>query len=128
MVIAEPRLETADERLVGEQRVEIGGRLGDANALDLGRDTAVKIGQRFTVIQPFGLGHEALDEMQDASGPVDEAREQFPGINPGLGPSLIEPGLGAHGYLVGRLPEPGPRNEALAMLAVPPKLLTALDI
>src|SRR3546814_10626176 len=66
MVIAEPRLETADERLVGEQRVEIGGRLGDANALDLGRDTAVKIGQRFTVIQPFGLGHEALDEMQDA--------------------------------------------------------------
>lgn len=44
MMIAEPRLEPADERFVGEQRVEIGRRLGHPDVLDLGRDTAVEVG------------------------------------------------------------------------------------
>src|SRR3546814_14357943 len=73
MMVAEPRLEAADQRLVGEKRVEIGGGLGDADALDLGRDAAVEIGQRVAVTQPFGLGHEAFDEVEHAPGAVDKA-------------------------------------------------------
>src|SRR3546814_17950107 len=90
MMIAEPGLEAADQRLVGEQRVEIGGSFGNADALDLGRDTAVEIGQRVAVIQPFGLGPEAFDEMEHAPGAVDEAFQQFLRIDTGLRAPLIE--------------------------------------
>ena len=41
MLVAKPRLQPAGERLIGEQRVQIHGRLGDANTVALGGDAAV---------------------------------------------------------------------------------------
>ena len=38
MRVAEPRLEPAGERLIGQQRIEVHRRLGHADAMALGRD------------------------------------------------------------------------------------------
>src|SRR3546814_19555112 len=69
--------------------------------------TAVEIGQRVAVIQPFGLGHDAFDEMEHAPGAVDEAFQQFLRIDTGLRAPLIEPGLGARGCFRRRHPKQG---------------------
>ena len=95
MMGAEARLEAAGERLVGEQRIEVHRRLGHADALRTGRDGRVQVGQRVAVIEPGHLGHEALDQLQDAVGPIDEAAQQLPRIDAGLRAALVEPALDA---------------------------------
>ena len=52
MRVAEPRLEAAGQRLIGQQRVEMHRHLGHADALALGRDGRMQIGQRLGVIEP----------------------------------------------------------------------------
>ena len=79
--VAQARLQSADQRLIGQQRVEVHRRLGDADALALGRDGRMKIGQRLRIIEPIDLRHEALEELQHAIGAVDEAAEQLSGID-----------------------------------------------
>ena len=49
MRLAEPRLEPADERFVGEDRIEIHRHLGDADAVTPGRDAGMQVGQRLRV-------------------------------------------------------------------------------
>ena len=73
---AEPRLEAAGQVLVDEESVEMHRRLGDAHTLAAGRDAGMEIGQGLGVVEPFGLGHEALDQRQHAVGAVDEAGER----------------------------------------------------
>ena len=91
MMGAEPRLKSAGERLVSEQRIEVHRCLGDAHALLPRRDGRVKVGQRVAVIEPGDLGHEALDQLQDAVGAIDEAVQQLPRIDTCLRPAFIEP-------------------------------------
>ena len=74
---AEQRLEAAGQRLVGQHRIEVHRRLGHADALMPGRDRGVQVGQRFGVIEPGHLGHEALDQLEDAVGAIDEAAQQL---------------------------------------------------
>ena len=62
MRAAEPRLEAAGQVLVGQDGVEMHRRFGHAHALAAGRDAGMQIGQRLGVIEPGGLGHEALDQ------------------------------------------------------------------
>ena len=80
MRVAEHRLETAGQRLVGQKRVEIHRHLGHADALAVGRDAGMQVGQRLRVIEPPALGHEAFDELQHAIGAVDEAAQDLAGI------------------------------------------------
>ena len=56
MRVAEPRLKAAGQRLIGQQRVEIHRHLGHADALALGRDAGMQIGQRLRVIEPAASG------------------------------------------------------------------------
>ena len=46
MSLAEPRLEPADERLVDQDGVEIHRHLGNTDAVTLGRDAGMQVGQR----------------------------------------------------------------------------------
>jgi hypothetical protein len=77
----------------------------------------VQIGQRVAVIEPGHLGHEALDQLQDAVGAVDKAAQQLPRIDARLGAALIEPALDARGVLGGRQPDEGQVVAALEMRA-----------
>src|SRR3546814_9096135 len=52
---AETRFQPARQRLIGEQRIEIHRRLGYANAVPLGRDGRVQVGQRLAIIEPGAL-------------------------------------------------------------------------
>ena len=91
--------EPAGQRLVGEQRVEIHRRLGDADAVPIGRNGRVEIGQRLGVIEPGAFGHEAGDELQDPVRPVDKAVQELARIHAALCLALIEPALRPRGVL-----------------------------
>ena len=95
MGIAQARLQTAGERLIGQQRVEMHGRLRDAHALSFGRDSRMQIGEGCGVVEPIGFGHEAFEELQHPVGAIDEAAQQLVGIDAVVRPSLIEPVLRA---------------------------------
>ena len=99
MLRAEARLQTAGQRLIGEQRVEIHRRLGHADAVALGRDAGVQIGQRLGVIEPDAFRHEGFDEAQDAVGAVGKAGSASRGIEALLVAALVEPAFGAGGVL-----------------------------
>ena len=102
MRVTEARLKTARERLIGQQCVEIHRRLGDAHAMTLGRDRGMKIGQRLGVIEPAAFRHEALDELQDAIGAIDEAAQRFMRVDALVGLALIEPAFCARSVFGGR--------------------------
>ena len=80
MLVAKHRLEAACQRPIGQQRVEIHGNLGDADAVALGRDASVQIGQGLAVIEPPALRHEPFDQLQHAVGPVNKAAQRFVGV------------------------------------------------
>src|SRR3546814_10671498 len=64
MMIAKARFEPAGERFVGEQAIEVHRRFGNADTASLGRNTAMQVSQRFGVTQPFGFGHDALNQVE----------------------------------------------------------------
>ena len=75
MLVAEPRLQPAGERLVGEQCVEMHGRLGHAYTLPFGGDAGMEIGERLRVSEPARLGKEAVEKLKHAARAVDKAFE-----------------------------------------------------
>ncbi len=128
MRAAEPRLEAAGQVLVGQDGVEMHRRLGHAHALAAGRDAGMQIGQRLGVIEPGGLGHEALDQRQHAIGAVDEAGERRAPVGAVARAALIEPGLGARGVLGRRQPDQRQEIPALEMRAFFLELRPALRV
>eukprot|EP01137_Pigoraptor_chileana_P030898 Opistho-2@17990 len=99
MRVAEAGLEAAGEWLIGEQRIEIHRRLGDADAMPFRRERRMQVGERLGVIEPHGLRHEGVDEIEDAIGAIDEAAKNLVRVNAGVVATFIEPGLGARGVL-----------------------------
>ena len=67
----------------------------------------MEIGQRLAVIEPSAFRHEAVEQRQNAIGTIGEAAQDLVGINAGVFASLVEPGLGACGFLGGRQIEEG---------------------
>ena len=63
------RLKSADQRLIGEQRIEIHGNFRHPDAMPFGRNRRMQVGQGLLVVEPAALRHEAFDELQDAVGP-----------------------------------------------------------
>ncbi len=99
MLVAKTRFEPAGERLIGEQRIQIHRRLGNADAMALGGDAAVEIGQSLGVIEPVAFGHEGFDQVQHTVGSVGESGQHLMRVDAlGLA-ALIEPALGAGGIL-----------------------------
>ena len=95
MRVAEHGLKTAGQRLVGQKRVEIHRYLGHADALAVGRNAGMQIGQCLRIIEPPALGHEAFNQLQDAIGTVDEAAQDFAGVDVLRAlASLVEEALG----------------------------------
>ena len=128
MRAAQPRLEAADQVLVDQNSVEMHRRLGHAHALAAGRYAGMEVGQRIGVIEPFRLGHEALDQSQHAVGPVDEAGKGPTPIGPVAGSVLIEPGFGARRILGRRQEEQSQEIPALEMSAFLFELRAALGV
>ena len=77
----------------------------------------MQVGQGLAVIEPFGLGHETLDEREHTVGAVDETVEGDPPVGAVVGAILIEPGFGAGGIVGRRQPEQGQEIPALEMRA-----------
>ena len=108
MRVAEHRLEAAGQGLVGQHGVEMHRDFGHADALALGRDRGVQVGQRLGIIEPGALRHEAFDELEHAIGAVDEAAQGFARIGAfGALAALIEKALGARGVFGWRQIEEG---------------------
>ena len=99
MLRAEARLQAAGERLIGQQRVEIHRRLGNADAVPLGRDAGVQIGQRLAVIEPDAFRHEGFDEAQNAVGAIGKAGQHLARIEALLVAPFVEPAFRARGVL-----------------------------
>ena len=99
MLVAQHRLEPARQRLIGQQGVEIHGNLGDTDAVALGRDASMQIGQGLAVIEPPALRHEPFDQLQHAVGPVDEPRNTSWASAACRAPVLIEEALGTRRIL-----------------------------
>jgi hypothetical protein len=86
--------------LVGQKRVEIHRHLGHADPLAAGRDAGVQVGQGLRVIEPPALGHEALNELQDAIGTIDKAAQDLAGVGVLTAlASLVKEALGPCGIL-----------------------------
>ena len=99
---AEPRFEAAGQRLIGEKRIEVDRRFGHADPVALCGDGRVQVSQGLGVIEPTAFRHEAIDELEDAVGAVNEGREGFMGIDAGLLATLVEPEFSPRGVLGGR--------------------------
>ena len=107
MGVPQPGLQPAGQRLIGQQRVEIGRGFRHADAVGLRRDRGMQIGQRLAVIDPAAFGHDAVEERQHPVGAVDEAAQHLARIDAGLVAAFVEPGLGPRGLLGGRQVEEG---------------------
>ncbi len=91
MLVAKSRFQSAGQRLVGEQRVEVHRHLGHADAMPVGRDGGMQVSQGASIIEPAALGHEAVEQGQHAVGAVDEAAQKFPRVDAGLLAALVKP-------------------------------------
>ena len=76
-MFSQPRLQAAGERLVREQCIEMHRDLWHTDLQSVGRDGGMQIGQRRAVVEPFDFWHEAVDELQDAIGAIEEAFDQL---------------------------------------------------
>jgi len=128
MGLPELRFETAGQRLVGQQGVEIDGRFGNADMLDFGGNSAVKIGQRRAIIEPAGIGHEALDKVQYAVRPIDEGLNQLVWVDTRRRLALVEPAFGTGRILRRRHPQQGEVVAALEVRSLFAKLLTTFHV
>ena len=89
---------TAVDRLsFSAQRGEILGLLGPNGA---GKTTAIQM--LLGIIEPTAFRHEALDELQDAVGAIDEAAQRFMRVDALVGLALIEPAFYARSVFGGR--------------------------
>ena len=129
MSVAEPRLEPARKRFVGQERVEMHGNLGHAHAMTPGRDRRVKIGQCLGIGEPRGLRDESLDKLKHAVDPVDETVEELMRIDRSLArSSLVEPAFGTRGLFAWRQPEKGQVVRTLEMRSRFLELRSALGV
>ena len=113
----EPGLQAAGQVFIGEDGVQMHRRFWDAHPMAAGRDAGVQIGEGLGVIQPLGLGHEALDQGQDPVRAIDEAGQGAAPIGSAPRAALVEPGLGPRGVLGRRQPDEGQEIPALEMRA-----------
>src|SRR5712675_3367926 len=129
MRIAEHRLKTTSERLVSQNRIEIHRYFRHTNALALGRDGRVQIGQRFLIIDPFEFGHKALDKPKHAVGTVDESALHLPSIRvlPAIA-SLVEKPFRARGVFWRRQIEEGEEITGLEMRTLLLELRATLNV
>ena len=125
---AETRFEPARQLLVCEDRVEVHRRLRHAHALMPGGDAGMQVGQRLRVIEPFGFGHEALDEREDPVGAIDEAREKGAPVGASARQPLVKPAFGARRLVGRRQPQQGQEISALEMRTFFLELRPALGI
>ena len=95
MGVAKARFQPAGQGLIGQQRVQIHRRLGNPDAMPVGRDSGMQVGQRLAVVEPVAFRHEAVEQRQHAIGAIDEAAQDLVRIDAGAFTALIEPGLGA---------------------------------
>src|SRR6266481_6457497 len=129
MRIAKHRLQPAGQRLVRQNRIEIDRYLRHANALTLGRDGRMQIGQRFLVIDPSKFGHKALDEPKHAVGTVDESTLHLPSIRvlPAIA-CLVEKPFRARGVFWRRQVENGQKIVGLVMRPLLLELCATLNV
>ena len=73
MRLSKPRLQSAHQILVGQNRVEMHRNVGQAHTLLAGGYAGMQIGERAGVVEPAGLRHEAFDEREHAIGAIDES-------------------------------------------------------
>ena len=75
MRVAEPRLEAAGQRLIGQQRIEIHRHLRHADTLlTWSRPWNADRSASPASSSQADFGHEALDQLEDAVGAIDESR------------------------------------------------------
>src|SRR5882762_7274254 len=129
MRIAEHRLKTTSERLVSQNRIEIDRYFRHTNALALGRDGRMQIGQRFLIIDPCEFGHKAFDKPKHAVGTVDESVLHLPSIRvlPAI-PSLVEKPFRARGVFWRRQIEEGEEIVGFVMRALLLKFCATLNV
>ncbi len=84
MRAAKARLQPADQRLIGEQHVEIDRRLGHTDAVQVRGNAAVEVGQRLAIIEPAAFRHERFDQAEQPVGAVGEARHHLVRIDAGF--------------------------------------------
>ena len=128
MRAAELGFEAAGQLLIHQDGVEMHRGFGNAHALTPGRDAGMQVSQRFRVIEPFGLRHEALDQRQNPVGAVNEACQRRAPIGAVAGAALVEPGLGTGGVLGRRQPDQRQKIPALEMRTFFLELRAALRI
>src|SRR3546814_14425306 len=74
MAAAQPRLEPADKRRVGEQSIEVDRRLRDDHLMAARRDGVVKLGERFSRIQRAHVRRERGEQVEDRKSGVEGKR------------------------------------------------------
>src|SRR3546814_10199332 len=114
---AETRFQPAGEGVGWEKRWGIQRRLGYANAVPLGRDGRVQVGQRLAIIEPGAFRYEGVDELEDAIGAIGEAAQDLVRIDAGMVSPFIEPGFGSGRVLGGRQVEEGEEVAGFEMRA-----------
>ena len=119
--LAEPGLQSADERLVDQDGIEVHRDFGNADAVAPGRDAGMQVGQRLRVREPSGFWYETFDELQHPVGPVDKTFEYLMGVSPLVpGSPLVEQRFGPRGFLGRRQKQEG---QVIGALEVRPLLL-----
>ena len=125
---AEARLQTAGKRLVGEQRIEMHRRFGNADILCPCRDAAMQIGQRLAIIEPRDLGEEPFEQPEQTVGAIGKAIAQFARVHALVRLAFVEPAFGARAVFGGRKPHECKEIAAFEMRAFLGELRRALAL
>src|SRR3546814_1679057 len=77
VLVAVLRVDSAGQRCICEQSVQIHGRFGGRNSVAPCRDRAVEEGQRFAIVERAHLRHETRKQVERAIGFRNEAGERL---------------------------------------------------
>ncbi|KWT79668.1 hypothetical protein APY03_5068 [Variovorax sp. WDL1] len=72
VLVAQHGRQAADQRGIGQQRVDVERHFGHAHAIAPRRDGRVQVGQRLRVIEPVNFRHHAVEQVKDAIRLRDE--------------------------------------------------------
>ena len=89
----------------------------------------MQVSQRLRIIEPPDLGHEALNELQNAVGAIDKAAQNLAGIRAFLAvATFVKESLGPRGVFGGREIKEGQKITRLVVGALLLELLTAFQV
>ncbi|MCY1351366.1 hypothetical protein D9M69_376300 [compost metagenome] len=95
VLLAQPRCQTRGQRTVGQQRVQMERHLRHLDSLAVRRHRGVQVGQRLAVVEPGQLGHNPVQQVEEAIALDHEGGQPLVPVDAAMRPVLVKQAGGA---------------------------------